>query len=392
MGTESHYQTEMPKQWSTEVQLLLLCGRCALDDEQIQRVRACVERDLDWERLIYLAGGHGLIPLLHKNLETACPNEIPRPYRERLSAAAMNTAARNLLLTTKLLELLALFETNGISVMPYKGPALAIQVYRDLRLRGFIDLDILIRRNDLDRVRDLIATLGYKPQIEITAAKQRAIFRSECDQVFTRRDGKIILEVHWAITPPFFSFALDADKLFERNVRMDLLGKDVRVLSLEDLLLILCVNGTKDIWGRLEISCCVAELLRDNPQLRWTEMLEEARRLGAERMLLLGLYLARDLFQAPLPQVVTDRLGRLPKLRNMAQKVYRLMFDNPEQQPTLFELTMFRLRCRERLRDRLNYCVRRVLTPTYQDVEILQLPSSFEFLYPLLRPLKLIRR
>ena len=173
--------------------------------------------------------------------------------------------------------------------MPYKGPALAIQVYRDLRLRGFIDLDILIRRNDLDRVRDLIATLGYKPQIEITAAKQRAIFRSECDQVFTRRDGKIILEVHWAITPPFFSFALDADKLFERNVRMDLLGKDVRVLSLEDLLLILCVNGTKDIWGRLEISCCVAELLRDNPQLRWTEMLKEARRLGAERMLLLGL-------------------------------------------------------------------------------------------------------
>jgi len=265
MGTESHYQTEMPKQWSTEVQLLLLCGRCALDDEQIQRVRACVERDLDWERLIYLAGGHGLIPLLHKNLETACPNEIPRRYRERLSAAALNTAARNLLLTTKLLELLALFETNGISVMPYKGPALAIQVYRDLRLRGFIDLDILIRRNDLDRVRDLIATLGYKPQIEITAAKQRAIFRSECDQVFTRRDGKIILEVHWAITPPFFSFALDADKLFERNVRMDLLGKDVRVLSLEDLLLILCVNGTKDIWGRLEISCCVAELLRDNP-------------------------------------------------------------------------------------------------------------------------------
>src|SRR5436190_2980143 len=392
MGTESHYQTEMPKQWSTEVQLLLLCGRCALDDEQIQRVRACVEREVDWERLIYLAGGHGLIPLLHKNLETACPNEIPRPYRERLSAAAMNTAARNLLLTTKLLVLLDLFEANGISVIPYKGPALAIQVYRDLRLRSFIDLDILIRRNDLDRVRDLIATLGYKPQIEITAAKQRAIFRSECDQVFTRRDGKIILEVHWAITPPFFSFALDADKLFERNVGMDLLGKDVRALSPEDLLLILCVNGTKDIWGRLEISCCVAELLRNHPNLCWTEVLEESRRLGAERMLLLGLYLARDLFKAPLPGAVTERITRLPKLRTMAQQVYRRIFDNPEPQPTFFELTMFRLHCRERFRDRLNYCIRRVLTPTYQDVEVLQLPSSLEFLYPLLRPLKLIRR
>ncbi|OLE55825.1 MAG: hypothetical protein AUI36_16785, partial [Cyanobacteria bacterium 13_1_40CM_2_61_4] len=365
MGTEFHYQTEPLDQWSTEVQILLLCGRCSLDDDQIQRVRACVEREIDWERLIYLARGHGLVSLLHKNLELACPNEVPRPYRERLSADAMKISARNVLLATELLGLLNLFEASGISVMPYKGPALAIQAYRDLRLRGFIDLDILIRRNDLDRVRDLIATLGYKPQIEITAAKQRAIFRSECDQVFTRSDGKIILEVHWAITPPFFSFALDADELFARNVRMDLLGKNVLALSPEDLLLILCVNGTKDIWRRLEISCCVAELLRDNPQLRWTEMLEEARRLGAERMLLLGLYLARDLFQASLPQVVTDRLDRLPKLQTMAQKVYRLMFDNPEQQPTLFELTMFRLHCRERLRDRLNYCIRRILTPTY---------------------------
>ena len=392
MGTKFHYQREPLNQWSTEVQILLLCGRCSLDDDQIQRVRACVEREIDWERLIYLARGHGLVSLLHKNLELACPNEVPKPYRERLSADAMKISARNLLLATELLGLLDLFEANHISVMPYKGPALAIQAYRDLRLRGFIDLDILIRRDDLDRVRDLIATRGYQPQIEITVAKQRAIFRSECDQVFTRSDGKIILEVHWAITPPFFSFALDADKLFERNVRMDLLGKNVLALSPEDLLLILCVNGTKDIWGRLEISCCVAELVRNNPHLRWIEMLEEARRLGAERMLLLGLYLARDLFQAPLPQVVTDRLGRLPKLRTMAQQVYRRIFDNPEQQPTLFELTMFRLHCRERLRDRLNYCIRRILTPTYQDVEVLRLPSSLEFLYPLLRPLKLIRK
>src|SRR5437660_11298611 len=122
MGTESHYQTEMPKQWSTEVQLLLLCGRCALDDEQIQRVRACVERDLDWERLIYLAGGHGLVSLLHKNLQLACPNEVPQPYRERLSADAVKISARNLLLATELLALLDLLEANGISVIPSKGP------------------------------------------------------------------------------------------------------------------------------------------------------------------------------------------------------------------------------------------------------------------------------
>src|SRR3989441_10842056 len=176
MGTKFHYQREPLNQWSTEVQILLLCGRSSLNDEQIQRVRACVERDLDWERLIYLAGGYGLVSLLHKNLQLACPNEIPQPYRERLSADAMKISARNLLLATELLGLLDLFEANHISVMPYKGPALAIQAYRDLRLRGFIDLDILIRRDDLDRVRDLIATRGYQPQIEITVANRGLFF------------------------------------------------------------------------------------------------------------------------------------------------------------------------------------------------------------------------
>jgi hypothetical protein len=389
MSTDTR-QTEL--ELSPEISLLLACARTRIDQEPAERIKEAARLSLDWDRLIYLARGHGLVPLLHKNLEALCPNQIPAPYREQLSAEASKTAARNLLLTRELLELLELFETNGVGVIPYKGPAVAVQVYRDLRLRGFLDLDILIRRDDLDRVRDLIIARGYKSQIEMTAAKQRAIFRSECDQVFTRRDGQIVLEVHWAITPPFFSFALDADRLFQRSVRMDMLGKNVLALSPEDLLLILCVNGTKDIWGRLEISCCVAELLRNNPHLRWTKMLEEARRLGAERMLLLGLYLARDLFQAPLPGAVTDCIARLPKLRTMAQKVYRRIFDNPEPQPTLFELTMFRLHCRERFRDRLNYCIRRVLTPTYQDVEVLQLPSSLEFLYPLLRPLKLIRR
>jgi len=389
MSTDAR-QTEL--ELSPEISLLLACARTRIDQETAERIKEAARLSLDWDRLIYLARGHGLVPLLHKNLEALCPNQIPAPYREQLSAEALKTAARNLLLTRELLELLELFETNGVAVIPYKGPAVAVQVYRDLRLRGFLDLDILIRRDDLDRVRDLIIARGYKSQIEMTAAKQRAIFRSECDQVFTRNNGQIVLEVHWAITPPFFSFALDADRLFQRSVRMDMLGKNVLAFSPEDLLLILCVNGTKDIWGRLEISCCVAELLRNNPHLRWTKMLEEARRFGAERMLLLGLYLARDLFQAPLPGAVTDCIARLPKLRTMAQKVYRRIFDNPEPQPTLFELTMFRLHCRERFRDRLNYCIRRVLTPTYQDVEVLQLPSSLEFLYPLLRPLKLIRR
>lgn len=375
-----------------EIILLLACARTKIDNDLAEQIRETARKPLDWERLIYLARGHGLLPLLQKNLDLAGADEVPSAYREQLLAEARRVAARNLLLTNELLELLDAFSDNGIVVMPYKGPAVAVQVYGDLRLRGFVDLDILICRDDLAEVRKVISARGYNPVVELTAAKQRAIFRSECDEVFTRDNGEMLLEVHWAVTPPFFSFPLDSEGLFKRSVQIDLLRRKVLAPSPEDLLLILCVNGTKDIWGRLETICCLAELLRRNPDLSWTRVLEESRRLGAERMLLLGLYLARALFEVPLPDTLAKRIEESSKLHRIAQQVYSRMFEHPEYRPTLFELTVFRLHCRERFRDRLNYCLRRMLTPTYQDVEFLELPHSLEFLYPLLRPLKLIRR
>ena len=48
--------------------------------------------------------------------------------------------------------------------------------------------------------------------------------------------------------------------------------------------------------------------------------------------------------------------------------------------PGLVEKTRFRIRSRERGRDKLRYCALRLLTPTYKDCSP-ELPASLSFLY-----------
>jgi hypothetical protein len=371
--------------------MLLACARTLVEDEQAAQIRILASGELDWDRLLYLATGHGVVPLLYRTLSTVRPAGIPANVTERLRGEAQGIAGRNVLLATELLGLLDLLRASDVSAMPYKGPALACQVYGDLRLRSFIDLDILIRRIDVPKVRQLLIENGYQPQLMMTEGKERAILRSECDEVFTGANGSV-LEIHWAITPPFFSFQLKTDDLFARQTTIELLGRKVMALSPEDLLLILSVNGAKDMWNRLEFICRVAELLRRYPELNWDSAFVRSRELGAERMLLLGLFLAHFLMGATLPKEVLERVERSKILWSMGDQVCERLFSRPEEMPKLLELTRFRLRSRERWRDRVSYCLKRALTPTHQDLENLTLPSSLEFLYPLVRPFRLIRR
>jgi hypothetical protein len=362
-----------------------------MDEARAAEVAALAAGKMDWERLLYFGSGHGVVPLLYRSLNTIRPAGVPSSVMEQLRNQAQGIAGRNVLLAAELLALLDLMKASDVWAMPYKGPALACQVYGDLRLRSFIDLDILVRRIDVPKVRNLLVEIGYQPQLKMTAGKQRAILRSECDEVFTGSDGRV-LEIHWAITPPFFSFPLQTDDLFARAITVELLGKKVLAPAPEDLLLILSVNGAKDMWNRLEFICRLAELLHRYPEIDWQNTFARARELGADRMLLLGLFLAHHLLGASLPADVLERVQRTRILWSMGNQVCERLFSRPEEMPTLLELTRFRLRSRERLRDRVTYCLKRALTPTHQDLESLTLPTSLEFLYPLVRPFRVIRR
>ena len=52
-----------------------------------------------------------------------------------------------------------------------KGPALAEQLYCDITLRSYMDLDIIVLKKDLVRAKELLSKEGYSPEIDEGSSK-----------------------------------------------------------------------------------------------------------------------------------------------------------------------------------------------------------------------------
>jgi hypothetical protein len=170
-----------------------------------------------------------------------------------------------------------------------------------------------------------------------------------------------------------------------------LAGTTVWTFAPEDLLLILCVHGAKHCWGRLEWICSFAELVGAYEKLDWDQLMVQASTLGSKRMLLLGLVLASDLLGVALPPevmrvVLADRtVGALKEL--LQQRLFL------ETKPSgLFENALFHLNARERLRDRIRYCLRLAMTTTARDWTAAQIPPLLSFLYCPIRAIRLTKK
>src|SRR5215469_4613412 len=115
-----------------ESELLLCCARTYVDLERAARIKALLQKDLDWNYLLRMGIRLGVMPLLYQSLNTTCPDGVPSTTLVQLRSEFLENALNNFLLTEELLKLLTLFEVHGIRAVPYKGPALAASVYGNI--------------------------------------------------------------------------------------------------------------------------------------------------------------------------------------------------------------------------------------------------------------------
>ena len=356
-------------------------------DEQV----SLPQGELDWQYLIRMARVHGMLPHLHSYLEL-CPGGVPSTVMDQLREDFRRNTWRNVFLAGELLRLLEALSAKGISTIPFKGPVLGILLYGNVALRQFVDLDILVHEQDVLRAKDLLITKGYRPQFRLTERQLSAILQSDNELAFTREDGASVVDLQWRFRPEYFSFPLDMQSVWERVRPFSFMGKNVLTLSPEDLLLFLCVHGTKHIWGGLSLICDLARFVQVNRETTdWDQLLTQARRVRSERMLFLGLFLGSDLLGARLPDEVWRRVRADLEVEALALRVRRNLFQS-EEKAGIPEHTMFHLRSRESLRDRINYCLRFAATPTERDLALLPFPKALSSLYYALRPFRLLTK
>jgi hypothetical protein len=374
-----------------EHELLLCAARARTNPEIAARMKILMQPETDWEQLLAAARWHGLVPLLCTHLQSACAKEIPESILLKLGRQFMLNAARNLSMTTELVRILALFEDHGIPALPYKGPLLAESIYGDVALRQFEDLDILVPETKVAEAEALLRRQGYQMALELPQDRMAAYCRMKHEIPYIHPGKSILIELHWKFSPIFFHFPIDMERLWMRTEWITLAGSRVRSLSQEDTLLILCANGSRHLWEKLELVGAVAEMLRVNPEMNWEYLFRLARELKSEQVLMLGLLISHNLFNTEIPEPAVQRIRMDKRLRILAEELQTRLFSNLQSAGGM-ERFFLSIRIADRWRDRVWIILRILFLPQYEDWRIIKLPSCLAFLYFPFRIFRILKK
>lgn len=372
-----------------ELRLLLLAARAA--DPPAEEIAALIPGIANWVALHATAAEHGIRPLLHRALRAIGFAGMPESRRHSLEENVRLIIRQNLAFSSELLHALEPLREARIQALPYKGPVAAIQAYREIGLREFMDLDIMVRQRDVPRLTQSLRKHGYPPHTteEAAYAQTAGDLRYIPGQYHFSRPALFLpLEFHTEQTLRYYPVPLDIDRLTQRLATISLGDKRVRVFPPEVSLTILSVHGSKHLWNRLQWVADIA-WLTSHPNFNWDEALATALELHAEKMALTGLALAADLLEAKLPPEIAKRAKTDRDVQDLARQSAQELLHPARANANVLQRAAFRVKSAPTRAEGLKHLARLATSPSGEDRSP-EKPSDSPSL--LKRPLRLAKK
>jgi Uncharacterised nucleotidyltransferase len=339
---------------SLEDQLLLYCIRSSVRSESLDNLERIIQGGVNWDYIIRAADfPHGILPLLYCTLKTISFNGVPDQFQARIQARYRQVAVDNLFLTGELLKILRSLEGQKISALAFKGPLLAVTAYGNLALRQFCDLDILVQQHDVVKTIRLLASLGYNLAEPLSDDQIRELLPRKKDLKLISRNERAVLEIHWRLVGRYFPFTFDLKRMWDDLEVAKVSGVDVLNFAPEELILFLCVHGSKHMWERLIWVSDVARVLDNQRDIDFEYLMRLAETHGCLRMVKLGLLLARTLANAQLPEGVLDTIMADKSMDNLSVQSVGMLFPDSSETNSVAGLHQFHISARERIQDKV---------------------------------------
>ena len=231
-------------------------------------------------------------------------DDWPVEIAEALTRQVSADAAIELLRRRELGRVIEAVGASGAESILIKGAALAYTLYDAPYCRPRVDTDLLIRRGDVDAVRNALARLGYRASV---LCEGEAVF---CQFEMSRFDEfgvEHVCDFHWKIsTQPVFAEVLSYDELRQGAIRVAALGPRALAAASVESLLLACVhpamhhrNAQRTVWIH-DIHLLVSKL-SEADLLRFATL---AREKKVAHVCADALRRARAMFHTTLPEPV----------------------------------------------------------------------------------------
>jgi hypothetical protein len=300
-----------PLLYNTE-ELLLMLARSRLPEELVKKAVAIVREGVDWERFRKLAVSQGVSVLIYDSLAKIEQHiAIPHFVTKNLKNSSLYTFAKNSASYRETRDILGLFSSAGVPVIPLKGPYLSERIYGDIAAHGIgADIDLLIKEDDRERVRSLLEGAGYRlnPSDEIPEWQWQCSFS---------KDEGCVIDVHWDITMGRRTRRRIEELWREAGTEEEKRSRCYE-LKEEELLLYLAAHlVSNSCFRQLRYLCDIHELVsRCGSRLDWGSVTVKAQRWGLSASLYAALTSAKMLLGTMVPAGVLRKikphlLGRL---------------------------------------------------------------------------------
>jgi hypothetical protein len=301
---------------------------------------------------------HGMAPLLASYVALLA-EPVAQSTKDALGKLYRKSLRHNLFLSKHLFAALGALAANGVSAIPFKGPALSLRLYGDIALRQCSDLDIIVRPRDMVTSLETLQKLGFAPTRRL-APNQLQALREQDFEVELELEG-VHLDLHWGVMPTFYALDFDIDAAWKRARTAQIAGTKVLEFAPEDHFLALTLHASKHFWAKLIWLVDLAQLIGSNPAFDWEALADRARAMRAECLVSIAIDLLRDVMELPSSD--------LPPISSVegSHSVYSLARSNLyRDQPDIEGLKRywFFLRARDSAGDALRQVFRHAFRPS----------------------------
>ncbi len=190
----------------------------------------------------------------------------------------------------------------AIPTLVLKGAALAVTCYRDLGLRPMGDVDVLVPLASAHAARELLKSLGYRPNPRDGEQLTEGFFRSVHSHAFGHPKS-IEIDLHWHLMPECCR-PEDEKAFWDASLPLSIEGVPTHRLCPADQILHLCAHGLR--WSQRKTPLWLADIAHvlRTQEVRWPRLLEQTRRRRLGMQVRAGLGLLSELLVSPAPKEV----------------------------------------------------------------------------------------
>lgn len=343
-------------------------------------IETLLRENIAWQQFQALCDYHRTGPIIAHMLQGVGPELRPAVF-EHLRSQVLGITARNLKQQREIFSLLDILEPGNIQAVPFKGITLSQALYGNVGVRPSSDIDLFLRRSDVESAMDRLAAYGYKSAENISHAQMKRQTRVDFEHSMV--NGGVLVDLHWGIVPGWMGH-IDTDQIWNRLETTHLSGREILSFRREDLVLLLSLHAAKHFCDKLIWPLDIGELIRGAPDFDWDGICASAIHASAEQYFLLTLAVCRDFFGLEIP----DRISHLIEREVVIDAVLPEIHASVETMSSLEygpRLRHWSLEFARGWQGRLRYIRTLMLSTTVADLQAVDLPGALAFLYPAVR-------